>query len=341
MEKNKLVTLKLIGFNEDARNSFSAVLTLASRALKKKWQITEADEADFFLLSPQSSATANREQLLKGLFAERCLFCSTDENTTQENELYLDSSHTPSLSMLATLLNKVSATENLTSRPKAKAAEVSSQISSSSNLDLPISQAFFDPEQGLLSHLLAAKSHPLIISLVSQPQYPALYIDAEKNTYYSKNTLAQLESYFANSETLGVKPASKVEMHSHIKLDSLKPLPLKALIWYIVMKSSTGRLLKNHSATTDIVSMKGWPDLRYFKCLEYVKVATFMKNNAATLEIIASHTEMPLENLNDFYNACHVLGLIEHKSQIEINKKNISEERLNLLNNIDARLKIE
>jgi predicted transcriptional regulator len=87
------------------------------------------------------------------------------------------------------------------------------------------------------------------------------------------------------------------------------------------------------------VTLKSWPDLRLFKCIDYAKVATFMKNNAAPLEMIAEYTDIPLAEVNNFYNACYLMGLIEKRNQIEINKKNLSNERLSLLSKINARLK--
>jgi hypothetical protein len=331
MEENELITLKLIGFNEESRNNFCAVLTLADRALNKKWQITQQDEADFFLLSVQSSATANRDKLLKGLFAERCLFCTKDK-TTQENELQVDENHLPRLSMLVALFNKISAQRNLAAKPLT--IEQKPHLSNSTFN----AETFFDPHQGLLGYVLAAKHELMLVNVKNQPQQTALYIDTDKNVYYSKQPLEQLDIYLVNSDTVNITPASKIEIKNIVTLESLKPLPLKNLIWYIVMKTSAGRPLKGHAAST-IVTLKSWPDLRLFKCLDYAKVATFMKNNSAPLKIIAEQTTTPLAELNNFYNACYLIGLIESKNQIEINKKNISPERLNLLNKIDARLK--
>lgn len=336
MEEDKLITLKLVGFNEESRNGFAAVLTLAGRALKKKWQITETEEADFFLLSLKSSATANRDRLLKGLFADRCLFCST-ENITQENELLVDANHVPRLSVLAALLNKFSADVEVKAQPKV--TDVSGQAATTANTAAANSEDFFDPQTGLLGHLLANQNEPLIVSLNNQPQIAPLYIDPKKGIYFSKNSLPQLDAYLTTSEDVLIKSASKVEIKSLITAESLKPLPLKDLIWYIVMKTSLGKPIKGFSTANDIVALKIWPDLRLFKCMDYAKVATFMKNNAAPLETIAAHTEMPLQELINFYNACHLAGLIERREHIEINKKTLSPERVDLLNKIDARLK--
>lgn len=335
MEENKPVTLKLIGFNEAEHTSFSAVLTLAGRALKRNWQITEAAEADFFLLSAQSSATANRESLLKGIFAGRCLFCSTENSIQAENELLVDSNHVPRLSTLVELFNKISVTPSAVNTPPFEAA--SQTLNPVSAIEAG-SESFFNPQEGLLGYLLMAKHEQFIVSLQEQPQIAPLYIDTEKNVYYSKNTQEQLAPYLAGSAELSIQPATKAELENFAGVESLKPASLKDLIWYIVMKTSAGRVIKSYAAT-DIVALKGWPDLRLFKCLDYAKVATFMKNNAAPLEMIARETEMAVTELNDFYNACYLMGLVESRNQIEIKKKNISSERLDLLNKIDARLK--
>lgn len=336
MEENELVTLKLIGFDQESRNSFSAVLTLAGRALKKNWQITEAEEADFFLLSAPSSAKANRENLLKGRLAGRFLF-SVTENINQENELLVDDNHVPRLSVLVALFNKISAAENSAVAPQN--VESGSQVSNAADSDPLISESFFDPQQGLLGHLLAAEHQQLIVGLSNPPQYPPLYLDTAKNLYYSQNTLEQLAPYLAASATLIIKPVSATEMEKFITTESLKPFPLKDLIWYIVINTSEGRLIKGHSAIANIVALKSWPDLRLFKCLDYAKVATFMKNNAAPLQTIAAETAMAQAELNNFYNACYLMGLIETRNQIEINKKVRSSEHLDLLNKIGARLK--
>lgn len=337
MIESKLVTLKLIGFNDQESNNLQAILTLAGRALKKKWLVVTTDDADFFLLSVTASATANRAQNQENLPQARCLFCTPAPQIEAASTLLVDEKHVPRLSALVALFNQV--TDN--SQPVSEQPS-SESIPQNPNLPSPIettdSSAFFDPQQGLLGHLVTAEPPLQVICLTDSPAYPSLYINVEKNTYYSQNNLEQLSPYLAESVKLNSKACSKLEIQNYMMTEQLKPRSLKELIWYIVMKTSAGKLLKGHTHA-DIVMLNSWPDLRLFKCANYAKLATFMKNNAAPLEMIAEYTKIPVAEVHDFYNACYLMNLVEKKNQIEINKKNLSSERLDLLNKIDARLK--
>lgn len=333
MEENRLVTLKLVGFNERKLNSFHAILTLATRTLKKRWQVVDNDGADFFLLSVE--ATKNQE-LLKTFPAERCMFCATKNDLQIEHSLLVDEKHLPSLSALAGLFNQMS--DNFRPDSEQNASESANQPSNSAMQTEIVTEEFFDAQTGLLGHLLAAEHTQLIVSLNNHPDYAALYIDTEKNTYYSQNNLEQLDPYILALEALSIKSCSNLEMEHAVINEHLKSYSLKDLIWYIVIKTSAGKVIKGYSKT-DIVTLRSWPDLKLFKCLEYAKVATFMKNNAAPLETIAEYTKMSIAEINNFYNACYLVGLIEKRNQQTINKREIPAERLALLAKIDARLK--
>lgn len=333
MVENGLVRLKLISFNKQETDNLNSILTLASRALTKKWQIVgTAAEADFFLLSA-TATTTHSDAIVKSQQAERCLFCTTHAENTPKNSLLVDEKHVPSLKSLVTLFNQLSA--NLTEHSNAPAPALSTLTSAPAATS---SDTFFDPKKGLLSYLLATEPLQWIISLSKHPDYAPLYLDIEKGIYYSRNSLEQLNPYLINSVSLSIIQCSTSDINAYIASENLKACELKSLIWYVVMQTSTGRTLKNH-ATTDIIALKSWPDLKMYRCIDYAKVITFMRNNAAPLDFIALETGMPMEKMNDFYNACYLAGLIEIRDKVEINKKTISTERLELLNKIDARLK--
>lgn len=334
MQESRLVTLKLIGFNDQESKNLHAILTLAYRALTKKWLIVSTDEADFFLLS--ASADPECAEMLKNLPPERCLFCTNSSENQTERSLQVDAKGLPRLSVLVALCNRVTA--NPAPISETPASPLAQQICSPIIESKTDSGDFFDPHQGLLGYLVAADHTQLLISLADKPDYAALYIDVEKNTYYTQNTLERLHPYVTESAKLNIKACSKLEIQNYIVTEHLKPRFLKELIWYIVMKTSAGKVIKDH-ASADIVTLKAWPDLKLFKCASCAKVATFMKNNAAPLAMIAEQTRMPLSEVHNFYNACYLMGLIEKRNQIEINKKNLSANRLDLLNKIDARLK--
>jgi hypothetical protein len=326
MDENNFITLKLIGFNELDRNNLTAILVLATRALKEKWQLVETDAADFFLFSSELSAPMLNEEV-KNYPLERCMFCTPKTAPQTTHTLPVDTNGLPRLSSLVELFNRHCANSTAEHKPPAMQPTVTEAEN----------EQFFDPRQGLLKHLLATESAQLIINL-EHNNYPALYIDIENNTYYSQNKLAQLEPYVLTSQTLLIEPCSAIVFKNHIDNESLKPQPLKDLIWYATLKTSAGKVIKGYT-NTDIVTLKNWPDLRLSKYLDYARLAAFMKNNAATLQTIAEYTKTPLTEVSDFYNACYLIGLIEQRSQVEINQKNLNPDRLELLAKIDARLK--
>ena len=63
MTEDKVVTLKLIDFNESDIENLKTILGLAERALKKKWRLVETDDADFFLLSIIAATEKNRANI--------------------------------------------------------------------------------------------------------------------------------------------------------------------------------------------------------------------------------------------------------------------------------------
>lgn len=334
MEENRLITLKLIGFSPMESKNIVSIITLADRALKKKWQIVDRDKADFFIFSMTASRKLDIDEKLNDIPPERRLFCYAKEHVQTENSLSVDERHIPSLSALVKLFNKVS--ENYEVISDVKIPEEPLILKPIVQTEIA-SEIFFDVQKGLLGYLLSTHHEQLIIRLIEQETYPALFIDLEKNFYYSQNNLEQLNCYLIEPEKLNINYCSKIELKYFITFDNLKQKSLKDLIWYIVIKTSAGRIIKGHK-NTDIVTLKGWPDLRFFKCIDYAKLATFMKNNAAPLDIISQHTKIPLTEINNFYNACYLMGLTEIRNEIELNNKHLSHERLDLLNNINARL---
>jgi hypothetical protein len=328
MEENKLVTLKLVGFNESERGNVHAVLTLADRALEKEWQLTDRETADFFLFAVGAATKAEGKEALKNLPLERCLFCVTKAEPQTERSILVDDKHLPRLSILVALFNQV------TSHQAAIPATTEGEREPVASQD----ETFFDYQKGLLGRLLVSENEQLKVSLANVADFAPLYVDTEKKIYYSQLSLAQSDLYTVATNNFAVKICAKAEFENAVAIENLKARPLKDLFWYLAIKTSAGKVIKGH-LDSDIVTLRGWPDLRLFKFLDYARIATFMKHNSAPLETIAEQTKSPLTVVNDFYNACYIVGLIEKREQLEITKRNITPELSDLLAKIDARLK--
>lgn len=331
MEEKKLFTLKLIGFDPAATKNLDAVLTLAERGLNAKWRGVETENPDFFLLSPKASKSADSDPILQKLPREQCLFCisADSDNLPHDNTLMVDEKGIPGLRALVELFNQlIIHPPETTISPSAKtpATEITDD-----------SLEFFDFEQGFLGFLLNTKNETFTISLTDKPDYAPIYVNDLENSYYSRHDLLQLEHYVTATDKLDIRPCSRDELKNHVESEKLRSQPLKDLIWYAAIKTSAGKVIRGYSPS-DIVTLKKWPDLRLPGCLGYAKLTTFMKNNATTLQTVSELTKIPLDEIYPFYNACYLIGLIELKLEEKLNKRNIAPERLELLNQIGARL---
>ncbi len=300
MDVNTIVTLKLIGFDELEQANLKAVLTLAERALHQPWQVVESSSADFYLLSVGSVAQISQQPELQALPKTQCILCVTQADTVSGHTLLMDKNKIPGLRALVDVLNRVStATKTQATIEHDFSVTVAEPKTDTS---------FFEPYQGLLAYLLNPSPQYLVITLNTQIDCLALYVDTHAQVYYSHNTLAQLDSYLTAGNNLCIKSYAADEFSECIEAESLKPQPLKNLIWYAALSLSAGRVLKNH-ADNVCVRLKSWPDLRLPNCMQYAKLATFMKNHHETLAVIAAQTDTALADVHNFYNACYLIDI--------------------------------
>lgn len=318
MSKNQMITIKLMGFNLQQIESFEAILSLSEQGLEHTWKIVDLDSADFFLFTQEQ----NKDDIAQPY--ERCLFYSRAKSTEDDHLLLVDSYGLPRLRSVVEVFNRI-ATKTL--------AQTVKPID-----EVIIQKQFFNPE-GLLKRLLIltqdplATKHPLQHSLPISPQHPTIYTHVAKNIYYCSVDLEHLDCYVTN-DTLLTRTLSDEELAN--KVDGLSSKPLNNLIWYLSFKASQGDLLQGHS-TQDIVCLNNWPDLSIVSCRSYMKLIAFMRNNAVPLIEIATHTQICVHDIYNFYNACYLIGLIDKKNVIE-RQCTIHKQR-DLLNKISLRLK--
>jgi hypothetical protein len=100
---------------------------------------------------------------------------------------------------------------------------------------------------------------------------------------------------------------------------------------------SQGRLLQGSSADKP-VRLKRWRDLNLSDSQELIKLAAFMQSNAADLPTVSEKTGVPIPLVNDFYNACEIVGLIEQSPKADIHNKQLNPEKVGLFSKIRSRL---
>jgi hypothetical protein len=93
---------------------------------------------------------------------------------------------------------------------------------------------------------------------------------------------------------------------------SLAARPIQELLWYASLCASRGQLLQGCRADQP-VRLKRCPDFSTLPHGEHdLTLAVSMMAESADLFAVAEATGTPLPKVFDFYNACTMLGLIEH-----------------------------
>lgn len=144
----------------------------------------------------------------------------------------------------------------------------------------------------------------------------------DKKLYYSSAELQDLKPFFE-------APARniKVSLLDINKLDNIidqliaKSRPIDDLLWCAAQYGSKGRLLKSADPDTP-VRLKYWPDIAHLPDYrQYLPLAAFLNSNATDISTIAEQTQTALGVVNNFYNACVTLDLLETASEIILQDK--------------------
>lgn len=345
------INLKLVGFSEYEEQNISSILSLAERGLLKKWRIVTTPPADFFLLPESLNSRMDQEEWLKSLPRERCIFSSKEDSSadTASRDIWLscDSRNVPRIRSLIDLFNLLcedTLTDQKNQGPAVQTKETEPKTAAAAfPQSLSTGEGVFTPRDGFIGQVLgSADQAGLLIYELNTPNSPGrIYIHPEQQVFYSPASLDLLDPFFTTDVSLiSCQSRSNVkdgEIERIAEAEDLKPYTLRSLIWYGVFKSSRGMLLEG----TDIekpVRLKRWPDLNLSDCQELVKLAAYMQSNAAGLQTIAEKTGISINLVNDFYNACEIVGLIEHSAAADIHNKQLNPEKVSLFARIRSRL---
>lgn len=336
MNIEESLKIKLIGFANHEAGKFSAILDLAQFGLRPSWRIVDKDDADFFLL-PQKSSTSTINAP-----AGRLLIYGIEKNADNPNMVLIDPDGVPRIHSLIALLNRLASqlTPLESSDIARNAAELRGQPESAQAaaeaVAPPSDPIHFDPNQGLLKHFLELPNQPLVILQKSADRQLFTFINPDKQTFYSQASLEEIAAYFDVEHNILTKTISYDELDAIVKKSAMAPQLLKNLIWHCTLKSSQGKLLIGHSGQ-DPVQLTQWPFLGAGS-RPYIKLATYLKNNAANLATAAEVTGVAINVVYDFYNACYLTGIIEKSTETDLAPKVDNTEKKNLLGKIRKRL---
>ncbi len=241
---------------------------------------------------------------------------------------------------------KVSAVPPLTgNRSEPKIA--SAAIIAKSTLVPTISEAScFNPSYYLIGLLEQAVKTAQPKCLIGADQTPLYVLPQEQRCFtrpISKRLVLLPKSIYALPlEKIKSIDLSVESLRSEVENQALSGYTLDTILWLTALHASHGRLIDNQSKQA-LVRLKQWPN---FAILPHqpaqMNLAAFMLKKTADLSEVAEKTQLPPATVIDFFNACKVLGLvIVEATQTEktIEKKDLSEQKRNLLRTILARLR--
>lgn len=202
---------------------------------------------------------------------------------------------------------------------------------------MEINSNVFRPEQTVLKHLLVNTEERLVWRFEVLSVCHQLYIDLVDKVYYYPSNLKNLGLCLDASGVITIQTLDKSAWDESLEPLTLTRQPLNNLIWYLAFKLSQGRILAEHS-NQDYVYLTRWSDLGIEGCGQYVKLAAFMRNNAACLTDIVDKTATPVAELYNFYNACYLIAIVEKTQRPESRATVMNDDKQQLLKKINQRL---
>jgi hypothetical protein len=169
----------------------------------------------------------------------------------------------------------------------------------------------FDPSLFLTGVLL--KSETLCIKVAN---FAPLYFLPEQKSCFST---VDINFRHLDSEQLKFFEAeiSQVETETLAADDiatrsDLYKYPIEGFLWVTTLSSSKGRLLDGISADETKILLKQWPDFSILVHeIAHIRLAAIMVRRSLTLRSLADRTQIPIETVVNFFNACFITQLVE------------------------------
>lgn len=334
--------LSSAGLSHSGQQALQAVLALSENALSSPWHYrqdtTEANVVFAFLHNPEGSAFW--QQPPHSQPTPIVVACSKHAETDAKWRLNLATDLSiPSRRELVALLNDLSA-YLATSPAQTDATPASPDTLKQERIPTeehhPAPAAATEPDRhflGLLQQAIAA-GQDTAFTLPQGRNWLMVYPQARK--FYSSLSAAELQSLLLS----GIGDIRQCAMGEGTQPDpTLATRSLADLLWQAALAVSHGRLRAGHTPQ-DIVRLKHWPQIAQLPSQRtFLRLASFMLHNTASLETIALLTGTPLAQVIDFHNACEAIGLLERHAQAELAGSERGDEQMRELSRkISSRL---
>jgi hypothetical protein len=169
----------------------------------------------------------------------------------------------------------------------------------------------FDPSLFLTGVLL--KSEALCIKVAN---FAPLYLVPKQNSCF---TIANINFCHLNSEQIKFFQTEISQIETEIlaadDIDTRSDLykyPIESFLWATTLFSSKACLLGGISVDETKILLKQWPDFSILVHeIAHIRLAAIMVRRSLTLKSLADRTQIPIETVVNFFNACFINQLIE------------------------------
>ncbi|MCK5925077.1 MAG: hypothetical protein KAG10_04215 [Methylococcales bacterium] len=329
-------TLAFHNFNKKQSENFSAILTLSAISLNDKWNVVAIEVASAIFVGSEQGLTQNAWDEIQSKYIDAILVAYSDNLAPLKSkyELLTKITKLPARAELIVLLNQLAieleqkalsaTTESLETELIMDQSLENKEMADDLTETIRVESRFFLPNDYFLGVLLESIELRRIYDCKS-PCGAHLYLCPQQKKYvFSAKRTDLKELLLMSADDFTITELSQMDFEQNTK--SMESKKLNDLLWLATIVGSQGRLMKGHGLD-DVIHLKHWPDISHIKTANhYLIIAAFMSRNTVDMETIVDHTEQTLEDVIDFHNGCHVLGLIERDDEFSLNSQPVSDK---------------
>lgn len=166
---------------------------------------------------------------------------------------------------------------------------------------------------------------------IKAANFAPLYLLPEQNSCFTTvefnfRHLTSEQIKFFETEVSQIETESLTVDDIAIQSD-LHKYPIESFLWATTLCSSKGKLLNGISVDETKILLKQWPDFSILVHeIAHIRLAAIMVRQSLTLKSLADRTQIPIETVVNFFNACFITQLVEietHNNEIITNNESI------------------
>lgn len=189
-----------------------------------------------------------------------------------------------------------------------KKSQLQSTGEISKHSTIPISPKIENIFQKLLQTKLENKC-----CIISAAGLPDIYLDGINGRFIIETNNDDIEKYITTDfTTIESKEISTEQLNK--SSNGMAVSALNGILWRCALACSNGKLLAGHSESTP-VKLASWPNFsrQGFKP-DYFKLAAIMAKQYISLTELNKQTQIPLDEIINFYNASFAVDIIETRN---------------------------